>query len=1579
MTRRISTSIVVLAMLCTLTVVGGAAAQAAEPDGHATAEGAVPATGGGNDPSRLPPPAVTAIDAVIGLKALDADVLADGRVLVAGRFAGAVTLPDGTVVSSDGGVDGFVARLAPDGTMELFRRFGGTDNDALSAVAGTPDGGFVVAGHLVDGGTVGRVARFPIGGTPGRGVAVLRWDAGDQLAWDRIDEVPGGSSVATALDVADDGTVAVAGWREGPVSLGGRDLGSTLWRRGWVGAVDDGDVRWLTSSLAWTEVDEVAVTDDGHVGAMTRSFGAPRIERLGLGDGEPTWVEFVDSDPDAPVPMAALPGGGLAVAVADHGESEDATLIELDARGHRAATTEIGPSYLAPLALEADGTGDVRLLADASPGTRQQFFEPIETYVDDAWHRPLVAIELAPDRQARWTASVSTPTNHRPLGVGLAAPGRPLVVVGTSPTASDLQTHDATHVGRLGAPGTFVVRHAPVTLPGDEPADPSGSVTVSGSRYLHSTPLDDGTAVIGFEAYGEVRITGTRTDTTVPAQRSAVTLVRLDGDGRVFDRVAVPAARLYDLAAGPEGSTLILANLYGADLPDPAGTTARRSGVHAVLVDTTGTVRWAVPADGIGATDAGPLLSSGDRLDRVGPDGPTPWVVDSTITSLLDTTPDGHALVTSIGSALQLRGPDGALRWWSTSDDASLLDDGTVVFVTRYPERLRINGAALTGVNPSPRSSTGLATAVAVAPDGSVRWTRTIGSYNDDTAAGPDGTVAVVAHRPDGDDVGRHLLDAADGTVRRATIEGWRPAGSARSGSRHHLVSYDATAAHVEWWGAGIAGPGALDVTATGPAGAVSGATVDALRLDTFPAPRLAKLATGTTDASGRVTLEVPPGRYAVRVIDTSGVHLTTWAGMESKVWKADRFLAVPGRTTPVPVSMPADLDGTIEGTVEDDAGAPAAGVVAWLFDASGWRAAVATDAAGRYRFPEMFPGTYRVTFVDPAGRLIPEWWLDATAEGATPIVVADAPATADAVLTRRRTDLHVEVVGGPTSLRPGGHGLTHVSVTNEGVDITPDVQVDLDLPTELAATAAISATSGEATGTHWDVGTLLPGQRATMTVDLAVDETAPAAQLVYGATAAAPALDDDPADDSATATLDVVAGDDVAGLWATMVKGPGTALGYGVAIGDDGATYVSGWFLGTITFGEGPGAVTWTNNRGAPDMFFLKLGPDGTTQWVRRGTTQPRRDPTGGDVVVDHDGNLYVVGFYEGTASFTGSGTTGTTLRSAGGMDAFLLKYGPDGSLLWSRSIGGWSADYGWSAELGPDGDVVVSGRHGYGFVAGEVAAPPTSSGGFVLRYDPDGAVVGSAFLHATSGDVDSLVRALDVQADGSVVLAGSFAGTLTVDREVGGATSAVSRGGLDGFAVHLEPLVGESPTVRWFGHDGGPGDDRWTGATMSATGELTLVGRFADDATAAGQPLPASSGVVVRLGNDHAIRWIRDLALPVRKVLTSPGGQTVLYGGLEGTTTFATPTGPATVSAAGPADGLVLALDDRGLVTDWTTFGGAERDVAVGLALAPDGSLHLSGSIVGDADVCRGPDARRVAAIGQPNNVIARCAPLG
>lgn len=137
--------------------------------------------------------------------------------------------------------------------------------------------------------------------------------------------------------------------------------------------------------------------------------------------------------------------------------------------------------------------------------------------------------------------------------------------------------------------------------------------------------------------------------------------------------------------------------------------------------------------------------------------------------------------------------------------------------------------------------------------------------------------------------------------------------------------------------------------------------------------------------------------------------------------------------------------------------------------------------------------------------------------------------------------------------------------------------------------------------------------------------------------------------------------------LWARHFSSPNgnnpKAAAYGLSVTPSGNVYVSG-------DGISPG--------GSGDYTLVKYDSNGNEAWVRQ-----YDGPAGGDdgvysMTIDDAENVYLIGIVR---------------DAAGAFDYGAVKYDKDGNFQWAGLFGNQGFDYGWSADVAPNGDVAVTG----------------------------------------------------------------------------------------------------------------------------------------------------------------------------------------------------------------------------------------------------------------------------------------------
>ncbi|MBI5546868.1 MAG: hypothetical protein HY901_23545 [Deltaproteobacteria bacterium] len=171
---------------------------------------------------------------------------------------------------------------------------------------------------------------------------------------------------------------------------------------------------------------------------------------------------------------------------------------------------------------------------------------------------------------------------------------------------------------------------------------------------------------------------------------------------------------------------------------------------------------------------------------------------------------------------------------------------------------------------------------------------------------------------------------------------------------------------------------------------------------------------------------------------------------------------------------------------------------------------------------------------------------------------------------------------------------------------------------------------------------------------------------------------------ESAGQTDAVVVAFDVDGKyrWDVHWGGTGFDSAYTVAVDSDDSLVVIGQFSSDVDFGEG--VIT---ARGNWDAFFARLDRSGAQRWVKT-LSSPEPD-RGYGVAIDAEGNAYLTGSFNDTATVDGGGE----LTSSGYSDIYLVSYDRAGTLRRAERLGGAESDEGSSLAAGPSGEVLVTG----------------------------------------------------------------------------------------------------------------------------------------------------------------------------------------------------------------------------------------------------------------------------------------------
>jgi uncharacterized delta-60 repeat protein len=329
-------------------------------------------------------------------------------------------------------------------------------------------------------------------------------------------------------------------------------------------------------------------------------------------------------------------------------------------------------------------------------------------------------------------------------------------------------------------------------------------------------------------------------------------------------------------------------------------------------------------------------------------------------------------------------------------------------------------------------------------------------------------------------------------------------------------------------------------------------------------------------------------------------------------------------------------------------------------------------------------------------------------------------------------------------------------------------------------------------------------------------------------------------------------------------------------AVAPDGSVYLTGFATSFDPFGR-------------DNAFLVKFAADGAFSWQRtfHGAQQFGID-RGNGVAVAPDGSVYVAGQTVGV-----------------GNDLLLLKFAPDGALVWQRSWDGGGQETGEGVAVAADGSVYVTGT-------------TDSFGGFghlvVLRFAPDGTLVWQRIRDVATDAAVGAGQAIAVGADGNIYAAG-----------------VVPRAVIGEFDMLLLKLDPQGALVWQRSLAAADVADSRGGVTVAGDGSVVVAGGI----QAVTRRTAVNDTFVAKFGSGGSLVWGRGFGgdqgdFPGGVVVRGDG--TVLVGGE--TASF----------GAGSDDAFLLQLDAGGRGIACNSWGGSGLDHGDDLELAPDGTILLA-----------------------------------
>lgn len=425
---------------------------------------------------------------------------------------------------------------------------------------------------------------------------------------------------------------------------------------------------------------------------------------------------------------------------------------------------------------------------------------------------------------------------------------------------------------------------------------------------------------------------------------------------------------------------------------------------------------------------------------------------------------------------------------------------------------------------------------------------------------------------------------------------------------------------------------------------------------------------------------------------------------------------------------------------------------------------------------------------------------------------------------------------------------------------------------------------------------------------------------------------------------------------WVAGYQGTADINGQNVVTDETNNVYAVGQFFGTVDFDPGPGNFDLTS-LGQNDVYVTKLDQNGALVWAFRLGNAARNRAN--NVTIDENGNIYVVGYFEGTVDFDpGPGLFEMTSQFL--VTAFLLKIDQDGNFIWARQFGGPNGvSEGLGVRVDDNNDVVVGG-----YFTGECNFDPLGLGvvytstagrdGYIVKHNSAGDFIWARHLEGTG---DNRINAIDIDNQGNIVCGGFFQGDLNFDNLTPSASIETADGGGQDMFVGKYNTNGN---YVWSRSIGGTGADNVNGIVVNRFGNVFATGQFQNtvdfDPGIGAANLVSLGGLesfVWSLDENGLFNWVEriggtggDLGLGIAK---DPQGSVYATGYFNNTADF---DGVTTLASLGSNTIYVAKYEDAGTLVWASRMGGANSDFGFGIYASYNWDIISTGYFANIAD---------------------------
>jgi len=296
----------------------------------------------------------------------------------------------------------------------------------------------------------------------------------------------------------------------------------------------------------------------------------------------------------------------------------------------------------------------------------------------------------------------------------------------------------------------------------------------------------------------------------------------------------------------------------------------------------------------------------------------------------------------------------------------------------------------------------------------------------------------------------------------------------------------------------------------------------------------------------------------------------------------------------------------------------------------------------------------------------------------------------------------------------------------------------------------------------------------------------------------------------------------------------------------------------------------------------------------------------------IDKKGNIITIGNYNSPSITVGPYTFNNNNDETDNI--LVVKYDPNGNILWAKSEGSTANDGGISCSTDPSDNIIVAGYFDSTITIGTTTLKNLGSSDMLLvKYDKDGKVL---FAKSVGGVGTESWSSCTTDADGSIIMTGQFKGSkMTI-----GTTSLNNPSTT--YKVLIAKLSASGDAV-WVKSAGGTFDDMGRSVIVDKIGNVITTGYFSSPTINFGKATVVNVGgpdlYLVKLDHAGNVLWEQSVGGKGndfgQSCVIDSKGNIIVAGGFSRSTFDI---GSTTLTNTGDYDMMVFKLNDNPLAVD-------------------------------------------------------------